>query len=152
MMYRCKEGYTAAVPAGITSKCIPNSLAVFLICINVCMGILVSGFGPFFYPGRTDMSSSFIAISGPIVFVMCRNQIVHDSASFLPLDRINLWAPLVMHRSGARPIPLLEVIDKTGGTIEFRDFFRITALSQKCLAGNIAQDLLTKNGLGSNHC
>jgi hypothetical protein len=69
-------------------------LAAFLICIKVCLGILVSGFGPFFHPGRTDASSSFIAISDPIAFGMCRNQIFHDSAPFLPLDRINRWRRL----------------------------------------------------------
>jgi hypothetical protein len=39
------------------------------------------------------------------------------------LDWANRWAALVMYQSGIHPIPLLEIIDKTGGTIEFWDFF-----------------------------
>jgi hypothetical protein len=67
--------------------------------------------------------SNFIAIEETFAFVMCRHQIVHEGDPFLLLDRINHWAPLVMYRAGTHPIPLLAVINQTGGTIEFRDFF-----------------------------
>jgi hypothetical protein len=80
---------------------------------------------------------------------MCRNQIVYESDSFLLLDRINRWAPLVMYRSRTHPIPLLEVIHQTGGTIEFRDF-PDPVLSQKSLDDDLAKHLVTTNGLGSN--
>jgi hypothetical protein len=57
-----------------------------------------------------------------------------------------------LSRSGTHPIPLLEIINKTGGTIEFWDFFSVTVLRQKCLNGNIARHLVTENGLGSIDC
>jgi hypothetical protein len=39
------------------------------------------------------------------------------------LDWANRWAALGMDRAGIHPIPLFEIIDKAGGTVEFGDFF-----------------------------
>jgi hypothetical protein len=80
-------------------------------------------FRPMFSSWTDRCARSFIAIEDALAFVICRNQIFHESESFLLLDRINRWAPLIMYRSETHPIPLLEVIDQTGGTIEFWEFF-----------------------------
>jgi hypothetical protein len=115
--------YASVIPSGTKAKYIPNSWAILLISINVCLNGLFSSFGRCFHLGRIDAPRSFIAAEDPLVFLMYRNQIFHESDPFLLLDRINRWAPLIMYRSGTHSIPLLEVIDQTGGTIEFWDFF-----------------------------
>jgi hypothetical protein len=142
--YQSKGEYASVIPAGTKSKCIPNLSAIFLISINVCLDILASSFGPCFHPGRIDAPRSFIAISDRRAFVMWRNQIFHESDPFLLLDRINCSESFVMHRLGTHPIPLLEIMDETGGRIEYRDCFWTTILPQKCLNVDIAKHLITK--------
>jgi hypothetical protein len=46
----------------------------------------------------------------------------YESETFFLLDWINRLVQLAMYRAGTHQISLLEIIDKTGETIEFRDF------------------------------